>query len=161
MTTPRLFCSHTISQKWPQVLGRGPCKHNPQCASYVQTRPGARRPQAAWTKHPQASSNSPKSSLITLISNPMEAWRPGVCTTRPVWGQWAYLLASWWPSLLSVKGSSQSLTAFCTQNPSSPSFLALSHPESSLLHQLFSGCDECAFHCGGFSGCGEIGRAHV
>ena len=57
----------------------------------------------------------------------MEAWRPGVCTTRLVCGQLAYLLASWWPSLLSMKGSSQSLTAFCTQNPPSPSSLALSH----------------------------------
>lgn len=27
MTTPLLFCSHTISQKWPHVLGKGPCKH--------------------------------------------------------------------------------------------------------------------------------------
>lgn len=28
MTTPLLFCSHTISQKWPHVLGRGPCKQS-------------------------------------------------------------------------------------------------------------------------------------
>lgn len=27
MTTPLLFCSHTISQKWPHVLGKGPCKY--------------------------------------------------------------------------------------------------------------------------------------
>lgn len=27
MTTPRLFCSHTISQKCPHVFGKGPCKH--------------------------------------------------------------------------------------------------------------------------------------
>lgn len=26
MTTPRLFCSQTISQKWPQVFGKGPCR---------------------------------------------------------------------------------------------------------------------------------------
>ena len=27
MTTPLLFCSHTISQKCPHVFGKGPCKH--------------------------------------------------------------------------------------------------------------------------------------
>ena len=67
----------------------------------------------------------------------MEAWRPGVYTTRPVWGKRAYLLPSWWPSLLSVKGSCKSLTAFCTQNPPSPSFLDLS-PIFQFSHSVMS-----------------------